>query len=64
MGCKQWTRRSSRLARLSSTEQKHLNLIFGHYTVLLELALDLVISCDGATSMRLDVCRKLDRESN
>lgn len=36
------------LARLSSSEQKHLNLVFGHHAVFFELALDLVISCDSA----------------
>jgi len=40
--------RCSHLARLSSTEQKHLNLVFCHDAVLFELALDLVISYDGA----------------
>lgn len=58
MWLERYGRRRSHLARLSSTEQQHLNLVFGHHAVSLELALDLVISCDSAESVNFGVCDK------
>jgi len=52
------------LSRFSSTEQKHLNLVFGHDAVLFELALDLVISCDSTESTDFRDCRKENGERN
>lgn len=50
------------LARLSSSEQKHLNLVFSHHAVFFQLALDLVIPCDWTAKMSLDVREKRRRE--
>ena len=51
----------SYLARLSSTEQQHLNLVLGHHAVLFELALNLVISCWWR---QMSLSAEKDREKN
>ena len=59
------TGKCSHLSGFSSTEQKHLDLVFGHDAVLFELALDLVISCDSTESTDFSDCRrKMEKETN
>ena len=38
-------RKQTNLARLSSTEEQHLDLVLGHHAVPLELVLDLIVAC-------------------